>query len=181
MIEHSFELIPFPDPGIPDIKITGSVLQKGSVLTVQYAMSGTIEDILFPRLNPQPGRKDGLWLATCFEFFLAFPDQPQYWEFNLSPSGDWNAYRMDAYRQISFQEEELIQSLHLEIKKSVDCYHLETVVDLHPLLKAENTLLLGVASIIQTLDGHETYWALTHSSPRADFHHRESFILALEG
>jgi hypothetical protein len=144
-------------------------------------LSGAIEEVLFPHLNPQPGRKKDLWRNTCFEFFLAFPDQPQYWEFNLSPSGDWNAYRMDAYRQISLQEEELVRGLRLDIRRNVDCYHLESVADISPILISEKQLLMGISSVIQTLDGHVTYWALNHPSSQADFHQRESFILALEG
>jgi hypothetical protein len=181
MMERRFELIPFPDASMPKIKITGRVLREGSVLTIQFTLSGTVADILFPNLNPHPGRRDGLWLATCFEFFLAFPGRPQYWEFNLSPSGNWNIYRMDAYRQVSFQEEALIQDLHLVTQRGQDCYQLETVVDLSPILAAKEEITIGVASVIQNLDGHETYWALSHPSPQADFHQRESFTLALEG
>lgn len=181
MKEHSFALIPFPGPGIPKIKITGSVVREGNVLTIQYAMAGTIDEILFPHINPQPGRQNGLWQITCFEFFLTFPDQPQYWEFNLSPSGDWNVYRMDAYRQISFQEEELIHSIRLDIRRNAECYRLETAVDIGPILIAGKQLLMGISSVIQTLDGRETYWALIHPGSQADFHQRESFILALEG
>jgi hypothetical protein len=179
MMEHSFALIPFPDPGIPKIKITGSVVREGNVLAIQYSMSGSIETVLFPASNPRPGRKTGLWQKTCFEFFLAFPDQPQYWEFNLSPSGDWNVYRMDAYRQISFQEEELIRNLRLDIQRDGTGCHLGAVVDISPIFSAGKQLLMGISGVIQTMDGHETYWALSHPSDQADFHQRESFILQL--
>ncbi len=151
MMEHSFALIPFPDPGIPKIRITGSLVREGNVLAIQYSMSGTIEAVLFPASNPQPGRKTGLWQRTCFEFFLAFPDQPQYWEFNLSPSGDWNVYRMEAYRQVRFQEEMRIPNLHLESQREVEGYHLGTVVDISPILIAGNQLQMGISSVIQTL------------------------------
>jgi hypothetical protein len=181
MKEHWFALIPFPDRQIPHIKISGNVAQEGSVLTIQFSLSGRVEDILFPAWNLQPGRKKELWRATCFEFFLAFPDQPQYWEFNLSPSGDWNAYRMNAYRQVSFQEEGSIESLHLAARKDADCYQLGTTVDLAPILGNQRRTLIGVSSVVQAVDGHETYWALVHPSPQADFHQRESFILSLEG
>jgi hypothetical protein len=179
MTEQSFKLIPFPDPQIPNIKITGGVTRKGNAVTIRYSLSGRVEDVLFPALNPQRGRRKNLWLATCFEFFLAFPDEPQYWEFNLSPSGDWNVYSMDAYRQISFQEEESIYSLSLVTRKDVDCYHLGTTVDLTPIVEGQRPVLIGISSVIQTLDGHETYWALVHPSPQADFHHRDSFILTI--
>ncbi len=181
MTEHSFTLIPFPDPQIPNIKITGGIVREGNEVTIRYSLSGRVEEILFPALNPQPGRINNLWMTTCFEFFLAFPDQPQYWEFNLSPSGDWNIYRMDAYRQISFQEEESIHSLPMVTKKDDEFFQLRTTVDLTSILGAKRQTLIGVSSVIQTLGGHETYWALVHPSPQADFHQRESFILALEG
>ena len=43
--------------------------------------------------GPQHGtRRDGLWKATCFEAFLALPNQSRYWEINLSPNGDWAVY-----------------------------------------------------------------------------------------
>ena len=180
MMEQLFELVPFPDPGIPILRITGSAVRSGNLLTVLYSLSGTVNSVLFPSLNPQPGRKNELWMATCFEFFLARPDRPQYWEFNLSPSGDWNVYRLDAYRRKRSPEEKLVRDLRLEIQNRPGCFRLQTVVELSRILGSEKQLVMGVACIIQTLDGHETYWALTHPSPQADFHRRESFILALE-
>jgi hypothetical protein len=175
----SFELVPLPDSKIPEIKITGSVAREGNELTVKYSLSGKIDDILFPALNLRPGRKRALWLATCFEFFLAFPGQPQYWEFNLSPSGDWNAFRMDSYRQVGFREEELIQSPRLDIRNGTNCFQLQAVTDLTPILGQEELIQVGITSVIKGCDGHETYWALTHLASQADFHLRESFSLQL--
>ena len=45
-----------------------------------------------------PERTDGLWEATCFELFL-LDANGGYFEFNFSPSGQWAAYRFDAYRE----------------------------------------------------------------------------------
>jgi hypothetical protein len=181
MMELPFDLVPLPNSKIPDIRITGSVTRKGNVYTVKFYVSGKINDILFPGLHPEPKRKHGLWQSTCFEFFLAFPEQQPYWEFNISPSGNWNVYRMDSYRQIGFREEELIQSLQLDIRKHLDCFQLHAVADLSPVLASEKQILVGVASIIKTHDGNETYWAVKHIRPQADFHLRESFTLVLEG
>jgi hypothetical protein len=175
----SFELVPLPDSKIPEIKITGSIAREGNELTVKFSLSGKIDDILLPDLNLQPCRKHALWLTTCFEFFLAFPGQPQYWEFNLSPSGDWNAFRMDSYRQVGFREEELIQSPRLDIRNGTDGFHLEAVTDLTPILAGEALIQAGITTVIKACDGHETYWALTHFTSQADFHLRESFILQL--
>ena len=125
------------------------------------------------------GSKDELWKATCFEFFLAVKGQPGYWEFNMSSSGDWNVYRMDAYRRVSFREESAISQLLFESGKRSDGYSLDVSVSLDSIIERGAELQVAITAVIQTLDGDETYWALTHPAPYADFHLRESFILEL--
>jgi hypothetical protein len=148
---------------------------------LHYALAGEIESILLPPASPFPGRTDELWKATCFEFFLAIKDQPGYWEFNMSPSGDWNAYRMDAYRRIGFREETAISLLPFAFTKESDGFILDASVDLTSIIQPEEQLQMGITAIIQTKDGSESYWALAHPAPYADFHLRESFILAPAG
>jgi hypothetical protein len=179
MIEHAFSLIPFPAPDIPTISLTGKLSLHNNFLTLHYMLAGNIEAVLLPPALLPASRKDELWNATCFEFFLAIKDQPGYWEFNMSPSGDWNVYRMDAYRRIGFQEETAISQLPFEIRKESDGYSLEVSVDLSAMIRPEQDFQMAVTAIIQTKDGHETYWALAHPAPYADFHLRESFILSL--
>jgi len=181
MTYHSFSLAPFSNHNIPEIKITGNISRRKSSLTVFYSLSGNLEDILFPEMSSQPNRRDELWLGTCFEFFLAVPDQPQYWEFNLSPSGDWNIYRMDAYRRVGFREEKSIETLRFDVRRDVDCFSINGSVDLSLIIRPEVELQAGITTVVQTKDGRESYWALVHPKPQADFHLRESFILALEG
>jgi len=120
-----------------------------------------------------------LWTATCFEFFLGIADHAQYWEFNMSCSGDWNVYSMDAYRRIGFREETAIQRLQLEVQDKTDCLLVDAIVDLNPVIQKEDLIQAGISSVIQTRDRIETYWALAHPSPQADFHLRESFTLQL--
>ena len=179
MTEHPFLLIPFPGLDIPEIKIAGKISRKKNLLTIHYSLTGGIQSLHFPDISLHPRRKDELWTATCFEFFLAIQSQPQYWEFNMSPSGDWNIYRMDAYRRVGFREESLIQRLQFEIQKEADCLSVDALVDLSPIIEEENPVEAGITNVIQTRDGNETYWALVHPNPQADFHLRESFVLQL--
>jgi hypothetical protein len=181
MTEQAFGLVPFPAPKLPVIAITGKVSFQNDILSLDYVLSGDITHILFPPVSHASSRKDELWKATCFEFFLAREAQPGYWEFNLSPSGDWNVYRMDAYRRIGFQQETKVARLPFEIKRESGAYSLHVSVDLAPIIGSEPELQLGVTVVIQTNDGNETYWALTHPAPNADFHLRESFTLLLAG
>ena len=104
MTQATFSLIPFPDSKVPEIQITGEISRRRNVIEIRYNVTGDVANIRFPQAQYGHGRKDDLWKATCFEFFIALPNQPQYWEYNLSPSGDWNVYRMDAYRRIGFHE-----------------------------------------------------------------------------
>jgi len=179
MTERSFSLIPFPSPGTPDISITGNVARLNNELSIQYTLSGGYENILFPDISKRPMRKDELWKASCFEFFLAMPDEPKYWEFNMSPSGDWNVYRMDAYRRIGFREETSIQQLPFTFQREAGCVSVEATVDLSTVVPPKNPVQLGITSVLQTMAGDETYWALAHPNPQADFHLRESFIIRL--
>jgi hypothetical protein len=40
-------------------------------------------------------------------------------------------------------------------------------------------LRIGLAAILEDLDGSLSYWALAHAPGRPDFHRRESFVLQL--
>jgi len=179
MTELPFLLVPFLHANVPDITIKGKILRQNNLLTIHYALTGKIEDIFLPSPSANPTRKDDLWKTTCLEFFVAIEELPHYWEFNLSPSGDWNVYYMDAYRRIGFREEMSIQRLQMETQKATNGFLLTADVDLNPIIRIEQMLEVGVTAVIQTKGGSETYWALTHPAPEADFHLRESFVLAL--
>ena len=181
MIGHAFTLVPFPDPQIPAVSLIGNLVLENHVLVLRYSLSGDIESVLLPAISVTPGRKDDLWKATCFEFFLAIRDQPGYWEFNMSPSGDWNVYRVDAYRRVGFREETAVSKLPFALRKESDGIMIEVSVNLSSIIPLEAELQIGITAIVQEKDGRETYWALAHPAPYADFHLRESFILALAG
>ena len=184
MTEHSFSLLPFSASNIPDMTISGIFALQNNIITLKYSLTGKINDVLLPSTSVDPRRKDELWKATCFEFFLAIKNEPQYWEFNLSPSGDWNVYRMDAYRRVGFREEALIQQLQIETTREENKFTLDSAADLTPIIQhsfASQTLQFGISAILQTQSGNVTYWALTHPGSEADFHLRESFILSLAG
>jgi hypothetical protein len=178
-LKQSFALMPFPAPAIPQITITGNISRQSNLLALHYSVAGKIEDILLPSPSAHPDRKDDLWKTTCFEFFLASPNQPQYWEFNMSPSGDWNIYHMDTYRRAGFREEMSIQRLPFALHKEADRLRLNVNVDLSPLFLQTQPLEMAITAVIQTKHRNETYWALAHQASQADFHLRESFTLVL--
>lgn len=179
MTEQLFSLIPFPKVNIPSIQINGQVNRQNGRLNIQYVLTGEAEKVSLPEKSVSPRRRDGLWASTCFEFFLAVPGRPQYWEFNISPSGDWNVYYMDTYRRVGFREETSINALPSEIQKYAGGVTLNVDVDLNPLISGIDQVQLGISCVIQSIDRHESYWALSHPRPTPDFHLRDSFILQL--
>jgi hypothetical protein len=179
MTGQAYSLLPFPGPNIPAISLTGSASVENQRLALCYRLAGNVEDILLPSPSHLPRRRDELWKATCFELFVAGKGAPPYWEFNLSPSGDWNVYRMEAYRRIGFREEAAIESLPFVFQREADGFSLQASVDLRPILSPGQDLEIGLTAVIQTNDGNETYWALAHPGLEADFHLRDGFILTL--
>lgn len=179
MRKQTFSLIPFPGSDVPDVQLNGQVGRQNNSLTLQYSLRGETARILLPERSSQPVRRDGLWVTTCFEFFLAPLNDPQYWEFNLSPSGDWNVYRMDAYRRVGFREEMSIDRLQSEAWLDAGCFMLNANIDLSPLIEQNHPIQIGISSVIQTIEKHESYWALGHPDVKADFHNRDSFLIHL--
>ena len=176
---QTFKLIPYPADNPPKITITSELIRSDTNFFIHYEVDGEIERVLLPAKSSSPSRTDDLWKATCFEYFIAFPLQPKYWEFNMSPSGDWNIYKMDAYRRIGFREETAFTKLPFVFRKSDIKLSLDISMDLSPIIQAQQKIQVGITAIIQTTDGNETYWALVHPGEQADFHLRESFILSM--
>jgi hypothetical protein len=177
-----FRLTPYPADDLTKIEIKGEIEQTDNLLSIHYSVTGEINAILLPPVSDVPSRKHDLWKSTCFEFFLARKGQPDYWEFNLSPSGDWNVYRMDAYRQVDMRAEPAFTQLPFEFRQTSDEHSLTISADLSPILKPGQALQIGIAAVMQTQDRRAIYWALVHpraATAQVDFHLRESFILEL--
>jgi hypothetical protein len=178
MSDH-FSLQPFsPVSPLPDCKITGSLARHSNILAIRYVLLGPLAELVIPSPVDLPARKHGLWEATCFEFFLAVKHSPQYWEFNLSPTGDWNVYRFAAYRQ-GRQEEMAFNSLPLNVQNQSDALLLALELDLNKIVRADQALEIAISTVIKHRADEVSYWALTHCGPQADFHRRDSFIIKL--
>jgi hypothetical protein len=179
MSAQSFYLKPFLSAGpLAHLKITGKIIRRSGTVAISYALFGPMAEIVIPGLAGMPVRKNALWEETCFEFFLASRDSDQYWEFNLSPAGDWNVYRFTDYRQ-GMMEENVFVSLPFVVHRGPGALRLTLEVDLPRLVPADRPLEVAIAVVLQAPDGRLTYWALTHPGPHPDFHRRDSFIVTM--
>jgi len=179
MSDRTFFLKPFPlqNPP-PQLEISGNVARQFNKLTIQYQILGQLAELAIPVTTDLPTRKDDLWQQTCLEFFLGIEGSPQYWEFNLSPVGDWNIYCFEDYRQ-GMQIETTFASLPFVVHNRPNCLLLNVELDLDKIVEVEQKIEIAIASVIQSKVGEITYWALTHCDTQADFHQRDSFTIKL--
>ncbi len=176
----SFKLTPYPALRLPNLEISGAVEQTGPRFSIRYVVTGEVQAVFMPEPAVTPARQHDLWKTTCFEFFLAPQGEPRYWEFNLSPAGHWNIYAMDAYRQVNMREEKSMTQPEFNFQKTEAGLSVVANADLSPILPQEARLDIGITAVIHTVNGHESFWALAHPGPQADFHLRESFVPVVE-
>ncbi|MEH2440933.1 DOMON-like domain-containing protein [Nostoc sp.] len=179
MNEQTFSLQPFPsNESPPNLKISGNIARNGNKLAIRYMVEGDLKEIAIFPPSKTPSRKHKLWEDTCFEFFLGIKNSAQYWEFNLSTAGHWNVYRLDRYRQ-GMQEETAFEKLQFDVQNQGEGLALVLDLDLGKIISVEQTIEVGITTVIKYRNGEVTYWALTHRGVEADFHLRDTFIVNL--
>lgn len=176
-VQHPFALRCFAPPPA-SLALAGSVRRDGDRLSLHYRLEDPEGLVLVPPAIAAPRRCHELWTTTCFEFFLAEPGAEPYWEVNLSPSGDWNVYRLSGYRQ-GLTPEPAIGALPFAVKREGGGLDLMVTLDLGALPLAGRPLELAVTAVVELRDGGILYWALAHPGEQADFHWREGFALRL--
>jgi len=175
-----FTLLPHPQAAslLPTVQLKGRVVRDSGSLLISYAVHGRLDELLLPERSVAPSRQQQLWQQTCFEFFAGPAGLCQYWEINLSPSGDWNVYAFNQYRT-GMREETAVAALPFSIKQHAEAFQLELVFPLDALLPPTQPVELAASAVLQHRNGQLSYWAMTHCGPKPDFHHRENFIFCL--
>lgn len=175
----TFALRPFPSAAAPPgIGVTGWIERRGERIAVHYRLRGKIRDVALPAPAAPPARRFGLWETTCFELFLAPRGRPRYWEFNLSPSGDWNVFRFAEYREGMLEETDY-EALPVSVRRSADSLSLRADFALPGAMPAGGIWQAGISAVIVDESGAISYWALSHRGEMPDFHLRGSFTVDL--
>lgn len=173
----SFRLMPHPTTAEPLVRgIGGEVSRAGDDLRVSYHLDGDTKRLRLPPPRP-PRFADGLWRHTCFELFIGYRGQPQYHEFNFSPSGEWAVYAFTNYRQ-GLPLEPATVAPRISVCRSGGVWSLEARIALpHP---AAAGIVLGLSAVVESLEDRLSYWALGHPCSQPDFHHADTFLLELD-
>lgn len=176
---QTFQLVPFePLPAGLNLTLQGSCQrsESGDALLLHYQLSGDLDAVLIPEPEPLPSRRDGLWETTCFECFFAKPKDPTYWELNLSPSGDWNVYKLERYRE-GLRADPAYPGLRPQIHQHRQGLEISVGIPLPAPLREGSKVQLALCAVVALRHGNPSYWALRHTAGEADFHRRDSFAL----
>ncbi len=179
MTPGSIALVPFA-PAARGLRLTARVAFQDSGLRLSFAIAGTgLADLDIPPRAANPGRRDLLWKATCFECFFARQGEDRYWEVNLSPAGHWNVYALADYRH-GLMPEPSVAEVSVTGRHGGAAFDLIADLPLPAGLDRGAPLAVNLCSVLRYRDGDLGYWALAHPGVRPDFHHRAGFVAILE-
>lgn len=167
-----------PSPVVVNIK-TAISWERGKALKIVYTLNGVIDRLRIPPRRTS-ARIDGLWKHTCFELFIGAQNDAEYYEFNFSPSGEWALYAFRDYRDAGPGTGDDLEP-DIELERGAATLELSGLVhaDRLPGISPKIRLALGLAAVIEDVDGGLTYWALKHPPGKPDFHHADGFALDL--
>jgi hypothetical protein len=168
-------------------------------LEIRYVLRGQVDKI---SLEAPAG--DDLWRHTCFEAFLRAGREEGYIEYNVAPSGDWNAYRFRGYRDgretakgaalIRLDVDGRTRPLSPEKRAQYEASGLDSMERFEPAYFSARARLalppdlsvaldrpwhLGLSAVVEERNGRLSYWALAHAPGDPDFHHPSCFALEL--
>jgi len=171
--ETVWALVPHPDKPAGAVEyVHVSMRQSEHGLDLAFVVGCPTDRLVVPAPGA-PARSDGLWRTTCLELFVA-AEAPGYFEFNLSPSGAWAAYRFTDYRA-GMAEAPLDTPPRIMVGDEGDV--LIVIARLEPPLP--HATMAGLSAVIEEADGTKSFWALAHGDGPPDFHNPEGFIAPL--
>lgn len=100
--------------------------------------------------------------------------EAEYTEYNFAPSGEWAIYRFTACRS-GMRRVENSEPPEIVVRRGKDFLELDSIIR----LPGAATLELGLSAVVEDENGELSYWALKHPRDEPDFHHRDSFALAI--
>jgi hypothetical protein len=179
MKKTNFSLKPFQQEEIShDFRITGSISRDLGRLKLVYELNGPLNNLAIPAVSNEPKRMDRLWEETCFEFFLNVKGTTIYWEFNLSPSENWNIYRFNAYRE-GMQEEDAFIDLPFMVQTGPEILRLVFELNGEKIIPPNRAIHVAASAVLKSISGKIMYWALAHHSAKPDFHRKDGFLIEL--
>lgn len=176
LVQHPFENTSPPT----GIALRADITRHDVLLTLRWRLDAPAGAFVIPARSPAQARRDRLWESTCFEAFLAPAARPDYWEINLSPSGDWNVYRFDCERTGMRPELRVAAPSIATSMEASGRVNVTAALDLASIAElASGPLDVAVTAVLQATDGTRSYWSVRHTRAQPDFHARDGFVVRL--
>jgi len=178
---HSVTLVRHPESRSGTVRNVGARVfrEPRGTLAITYSIEGDLARLRVPPPRP-PRIAHGLWQHTCCECFIALKGQPGYHEFNLAPSGEWEAYAFAKYREGGPLADEALNP-RIAVRSRAERLELDASIPLDRLsaMHPHASLALALAAVVEDEHGGLSYWALQHAHGKPDFHHPDAFVLEL--
>ncbi len=170
-----------PPQAAPEVNPVAALCLTPTHLRLTFTLFGALNALRLPPAKAAR-RAHGLWMASCFEMFLA-PRQcgGAYLEINVTPDHRWNIYLFRHYRsgmrQASLNAPPIIHtsrnghSLRLTFTLA-----LAQTPTLARLLRRRD-LALNLCAILADCRGELHYYTLDNTQAPADFHDQKRFAL----
>ena len=185
MLRQSSRLVPFEEPVQSELIISAELVWiSDGWLDLSFgvlSMTGSgLAELTIPRglvdgIQPTGEHRDGLWNSTCFEAFLAIPNQSIYWEINLVPEGNWAVYGFDSYRN-GQRRETMKESPLIWVQRWKHQLRLDARLPITPWWPSGLCPDLALSAVLDRGQRGLSHWAISHNSLNADFHNLESFL-----
>jgi len=176
-VKHAL-LVPHPTSNVGALTHLEVGVNLGPrLLRLSYKLEGDLSKLRLP-VDTGPRRGAKLWEHTCFEAFLRNRDQSAYYEFNFSPSREWEAMQFKAYRDGGPMTQEPVTQVLTMREDRLLRVEAMILLDRLPAPPAR-PLQIGLSAVVEERTGAQSYWALKHPDGRPDFHHADSFALEL--
>lgn len=111
-------------------------------------------------------RKQDLWKQNCFELFWKNPEGASYFEWNISPLGEWNLYEFSSYRK-GMREVTAAQTPQVSSFLSQNGFELKVTL---PQAFPSKAVHVRPAVILYPKGGEALFFSNAHASERPDFH-----------
>jgi hypothetical protein len=180
-IQYDVQLARFPETSgefVGGIEVRVS-RKENALFMLSYILNGDLARVRLPS-HALARRADRLWEHTCFEAFVQPKGQVGYYEFNFSPFGEWAAYAFREYREGGPVDDDQLNP-KIAVQKEAQTLELQAFIRLDRLSKIQpgSILRLGLAAVVEDINGRLSYWALKHPPGKPDFHHPDNFALEI--
>ena len=176
MSSHSYSLHAFEEtPSTSPFALKGLIETSASELRIKSDLIGPLEELVIPPQSKDPQRRSNLWENTCLEVFISAAKSHRYWEWNFSPSLDWNMFQFKDYRN---KDSELLSGWQHQASRLISGKQMQLNIQIDiPETLRDTPLHIGVSFVLHHKQNGLTYWALQHLSQQPDFHNRGKFLI----